>query len=664
MTVCHSEGIFADVPVTLLHGLASTFTYPSVYTTASGETMTNGKADEWAAGRWVLAILASSLYTAAALAGEAGPGFRWDLGWVGGVLHFLGVQPFVLLFVTLALGTVVGRCKLAFISLGSTAGTLLVAIFISLWAWLGYHIKYEVPSLLTTVWLNLFMFAVGLKVGPQFFAGLRLDGIKFVAIALVVVGMNFALAFGAAKLLGLQSGFATGLISGSMTDTAVIGAATGAVESGSYRPPKGMAPTEVIGNVAAGYAIIYLFSLIGIILLVRYLPRLSGIDAKAAARAAEENYVGSKEKAISLSADVALTLPKLGVDVRAYRVDNEQLVGERLHTLAAKADLPIFQLLRGALVVDLATDPILHKGDVVTLIADAERLAEQAPNRIGPEVTDERARSVDLEVADLIVTNKALVGLTLKEAVERLQRAVFPNAEEVGRLVQLVSLIRAGESLPAYPNTRVERGDVARVVGPKSRIDAMGAHVGAVARATTVSDILTLALGLAFGYIIGYLSFPVGEIPISLGTPAGVMLAGIAISTLRSRNPLFGGPVSEGARRLLQDLGLDLFIAAVGLNTAPSVAAAFANGGALSILTIGIMASLVPPVVAWVVGLKLLKLNPAVLIGALCGARFSTPALRAAQEESDSAIPAVGYPVPYAVTAVLVLVSGYLALFL
>jgi putative transport protein len=192
----------------------------------------------------------------------------------------------------------------------------------------------------------------------------------------------------------------------------------------------------------------------------------------------------------------------------------------------------------------------------------------------------------------------------------------------------------------------------------------MGKHLGAVVRATTASDVLTLALGLAVGYIIGYLSIEIRNIPISLGTPAGVMLAGIAISTMRSRSPLFGGPVSEGARSLLQDLGLDLFIAAVALNAAPNVAAAFAGGGVLQILAIGITAALVPPLVAWVVGLKVLKLNPAVLQGALCGARFSTPALRAAQEESGSAVPAVGYPVPYAVTAVLVLIGGYLALFL
>jgi putative transport protein len=176
--------------------------------------------------------------------------------------------------------------------------------------------------------------------------------------------------------------------------------------------------------------------------------------------------------------------------------------------------------------------------------------------------------------------------------------------------------------------------------------------------------VLTIALGLAVGYLIGYLNVTIAGIPISLGTPAGVMLAGILISTLRSRYPLFGGPVSEGARGLLQDLGLDLFIAVVAINTAPNVVNAFTGGGVLTILGVGLIAALIPPVVAWVVGIKLLKLNAAVLMGAICGARFSTPALRAAQEETGSAIPAVGYPVPYAITAVLVLVGGYLALFL
>lgn len=596
-------------------------------------------------------------------AGEAGPGFRTDIGLIGGVLDFLGAQPFVLLFLVLALGTVVGRRKLAGISLGSTAGTLLVGILISLAAFLWYDIRYQVPSLLTTVSLNLFMFAVGLKVGPQFFAGLRLDGVKFVAVALVVVGLNFAIVFGAAKALGLGPGLATGLIAGSMTDTAVIGAATGAVESGSYRPPAGTTPEAVIGNVAAGYAITYLFSLVGMILLIRYLPRLSGVDGRAAAREAEADYGGGEGALPTAGTDAAYAMPKLGVDVRAYRVENPEVVGRRLHDLSLVADVPILQLLRDGSVVDLNTDPVLQHGDVVTVVADVERLVAEG-TRLGPEVADAPARQLELEVADIVVTRKELIGLSLKEAVERVRRAVFPGAERVGRLAQAVGYIRAGEPLPAYPNTQIQRGDIVRILAPRARIDEIGRHAGAVVRASTVSDILTLALGLAIGYIIGYLHVGIGGIPISLGTPAGVMLAGIAISTLRSRYPLFGGPVSEGARSLLQDLGLDLFIAVVALNTAPNVAGAFASGGVAGILIVGVTAALVPPLVAWFVGIKLLRLNPAVLLGALCGARFSTPALRAAQEETGSAVAAVGYPVPYAVTAVLVLVAGYLALFL
>ncbi len=282
-----------------------------------------------------LVATAIGLGCASALAGEAGPAMRWELGIAGALLHFLGEQPFVLMFLVLALGTIVGRRTIGFISLGSTAGTLLAGILISLWAHLGYGIRYEVPTLLTTVALNLFMFAVGLKVGPQFFAGLRRDGVKFVAISLVVVGLNFAIAFGASKALGLAPGFATGIISGSMTDTAVIGAATGAVQSGSYQPPDGVTPEDVIGHVAAGYAITYLFALIGIILLVRYLPRLSRIDAKAAAREAEASYGGGEGTLPIAGTGAGNVMTRLGIDARAYRVENPALIGQRLHEMWA-----------------------------------------------------------------------------------------------------------------------------------------------------------------------------------------------------------------------------------------------------------------------------------------------------------------------------------------
>jgi putative transport protein len=591
-----------------------------------------------------------------------GGAFRSDLGLAGGILWFLKEQPFVLLFLVLGVGTWLGRLKLGFLSLGSTAATLLVGIVVSALAFMFFEIRYEVPTLLTTVTLNLFMFAIGLKVGPQFFAGLRSDGLKFVLVALIVVGLNFVLVFGGSKLLGLEAGSATGIIAGSMTDSAVIGAATGAVQAGTYLPPAGLTGTDVIGNVAAGYAICYLFSLIGIIMLVRYLPRLSGIDLKAAAREAEASYGG--ESGASHGAHSAYAMPRTSVDVRAYRVEEPAVIGRTLREVSVDYNTGILKLLRNGQVVDLRSQPKLQQGDVVTVITDVERLVSGAQKVVGPEVADALAREVDLEVADLVVTNHDFERLDITHALDLLRERLAAAGEQGARMLHVIALVRAGEQLPLFLGTRLQRGDVVRVVGPGTRIDQIGASLGRVIRDSYVSDVVTLAFGLAIGYVFGYLSVTVGSIPISLGTPAGVMLAGIVISTLRSRYPLFGGPVSEGARSLLQDLGLDLFIAAVAVNTAPNVVAAFAEGGVAQILAVGVVASLVPPLVAWVIGLKLLKLNAAVLLGAISGARFSTPALRAAQEEADSSVPAVGYPVGYAVTAVLVLVAGYLALFL
>jgi len=582
---------------------------------------------------------------------------------MGHVLQFLGDQPFVLLFLTLALGTLLGRWKLGSLTLGSTAGTLPVGLVISLGAFLGFGISYQIPTLLTTVAMNLFMFAVGYQVGPQFFAGMRRDGGKFVGMSLIVVLMNFGIIFIGARALDLPPGMATGMISGSMTDTGVIGAASGAVETGAYRPPEGVTPAEVIGNAAAGYTIVYLFSLIGMILLVRQLPRLSGVDIRVAAREAEASFGAGPTKLPITGHDAIDLMPRLGVDVRAYRVENPSLIGRTVLEASAAADVAVWQLRRGGESLDLSSDPKLQRGDVVTLVADVERLVSSAEERIGPEVSDSEARHVGLEAVDLVVTNRDLIGLPLEEAVERTRHAVFPGAARVGRLLQPVSTIRAGEPLPAYPGTRLERGDILRVLGPRSRIACVAGRVGRVVRQSTASDILTLALGLTIGYLVGYIHVPIGVLSIGLGTPAGVMIAGIALSALRSRNPLFGGPISEGARTLLQDLGLDLFIAVVALNAAAGVAAAFARGGVAGILTVGIAAGLIPPVVVWFVGLKLFKLNAAVLLGAVCGARFSTPGLRVAQEESGSAIPAVGYPVPKAITATIVLITGYLALF-
>jgi len=185
-------------------------------------------------------------------------GVPHDLGIGGGILHFLGAYPFVLLFGTLALGTKLGRLKLGFFTLGSTAATLLVGIAVSLWAYSRIRPRLRRPRAAHHVFLNLFMFAVGLKVGPSSSPDCGGNGAKGVAIAVIVVGLNFAIALGGAKLCGLCAGFAPGLISGSMTDTR--SSAWRRARSRPHLPAaEGVPAAEVAGNIAAAYAVIISF---------------------------------------------------------------------------------------------------------------------------------------------------------------------------------------------------------------------------------------------------------------------------------------------------------------------------------------------------------------------------------------------------------------------
>ena len=165
--------------------------------------------------------------------------------------------------------------------------------------------------------------------------------------------------------------------------------------------------------------------------------------------------------------------------------------------------------------------------------------------------------------------------------------------------------------------------------------------------------------------MIGLIAFPVAGVPIGLGTPAAVIIAGITVATIRSMNPAFGGPVPEATRSCLENIGLDAFVAGLGLNVAPALLGALSNGLSVVLAVIvGMVGAMVPPFVSWLVGLYFFKMDPVLLAGAVAGSRSSTTAMKALQDQTKSSVPAFGYPVPYALSAVVVLIYGYLAMVL
>ncbi len=225
-----------------------------------------------------------------------------------GFFELLEKQKFVFLLLALAIGYPLGRITVMGISLGPTAGTLLVGIAMALTAKLAFDITYDMPGLVSTIFLLMFMYALGLKVGPQFFSGLKSGGVAFVTIGVLVVVLNWVIVMGAVKAIGMAPGFGPGIISGSYTITAIIGVATSALQSGAYTPADGITADQIGANIAAGYAISYILSSVGIILLIRYLPAMFGRNAVEDAKVAEKEMSGTGSVApplISFSATLA-----------------------------------------------------------------------------------------------------------------------------------------------------------------------------------------------------------------------------------------------------------------------------------------------------------------------------------------------------------------------
>ncbi|GAA0834608.1 transporter [Marinomonas arenicola] len=568
--------------------------------------------------------------------------------------ELLGNQPIAFILLALTLGTLIGKWTFKGISLGSTAGTLLVGVILSMMAEALYGITYTIPGILSSFMLLLFMYALGLKVGPQFFSGLRKGGLAFVAIGVIVWALNWVICYFGAKFVGLAPGYATGLISGSYTITAILGVGQGALSSGAYVPETGTTIEEVGANMAAAYAISYVLSSVGIILLIRYLPRIFGRDPVVDAKLAETDYSGGATHPVP-GASGALTIGFSPFDLRAFTVTHDRFIGRKIAQLSKDfPQVPILRVVRDNQVIDRKENLIIAKGDIITVRANVHDLILEEGELIGEESDNPLARNVPMEVADVHIGSHEISGKTLKEL-----------ASHGTGGVSIQALFRAGNELPYGPKSELHFGDVIRITGPDASIKAAAKYLGGHAILPTMkSEILYLALAMLVGYLVGIVTFTVSGIPFALGTSAGCILAGVGVSYFRSRNPEFGGPVHEGARSFLQDFGLNAFVAVLSANVGPKVISALGGDTILWLALIGLAGALIPPFIAFWVAIKLFGLNSVIADGATTGARNSTPGLNAIIEESKSSVAAVPYPVSYALTTVLALIGGYLSMIL
>ena len=549
------------------------------------------------------------------------------VGWV------ISSAPEIFLLLAVAIGTILGRLRVRGFSIGTTACTLIVAVLI------GQLGTFTFPSMVRVILFSLFVFTIGYRSGPEFFASLSVRTLAQVAMALVLGGTGLIIVLGFAYLLALDPGTASGLAAGALTQSSVIGTASGALAQLGL--PRTVLDQQE-ANIAAGYAVTYVLGYILTLLFVPFVaPKLMQIDLKTEAAKLEAELAGGAPPKTE-----NLTYRKF--QARAYRV--AAAAGKTVKSIEDEigSRTVVERIVRKGADVPPHLDTILEAGDDIVITGPTAAIVAARPV-IGTEIdADEILRAIPGNVIEVLVDNRKLHGRSIKEVAERVG--------DDARGVFLRALTRMGREAPLSPDTRIYVGDVLTLVGSTRNIERAAKQVGQLLRSGDRTDIAFLAAGIATGLLAGLFSVKVGSIPLTLGGGGGALIAGLVCGWLRSRRPTMGA-IPPAAQQTLSDIGLGGFIAAIGLGNGHAAWTAIQAHGLL-LVGMGLIVTLVPLIVATLFAYHVLRMNPVLTCGALAGAMTVDAAVTACCEIAESQTPVLGVAVPYAVGNVVLTVLG------
>jgi putative transport protein len=487
----------------------------------------------------------------------------------------------------------------------------------------------------------LFLFAIGFRTGPQFFRGLRSDGLQHAALAAIVATTGLLVAWLVATMFGYDAGTAAGLVAGSLTESATIGTAMDAISRLDLAEAQ---KTALNNNIPVAFAVTYLVGVIGAAWVLSQLaPKLMRIDLAEECRKYEEETLG---------ASAAQLTARREYELRGYMLTRESpWVGRTIADFEAAGGTRVFieRCRSRGEIIDPVLTYVLRAGDSIAVAAARTTLVDvlEAPGTGLQEVDDRELLSMSGDMVDVVVTNKALDGLTLADL----------GREEATRGAFLRKVTRGGNALSVMPNTVLHRGDVLTIVGLGHSVARAAEYIGVADRATDVTDMLVVAAGIVAGALIGLPALNLGGIEIGLSLPVGVLLGGLVCGWLRSVRPRLFGRIPGPTLWVFESIGLTGFVAVVGLNAGPDFVRGVQESG-LTLVVAGLLTISASLLIGVLVGRWLFKMHPGVLLGVCAGGCTATPALAAIQEAARSSVPSIGYGVAYAVGNVFLAIWG------
>lgn len=548
-------------------------------------------------------------------------------------------SPELAIFLTLALGFAVGKIKIKGFSLGSVTGVLLMGVLIG-------QLDITISPTVKSTFFLIFLFAVGYSVGPQFIHGLKKDGLPQIGFAAIVCVACLLVAWVAALIAGFDIGNAAGLLAGANTISAVIGVATDTINQLGISDAQ---KSTYINQIPVAYAVTYIFGTAGTAWFLATIgPKLLGKNVIQQTKEYEQSLGGSIN-----DEDASMEYAYDGTTFRAIEVTNQYFDEPRsvqeVENLLVQKGWPVYiervRPLNGEIIQEPQPETMINKGDRLVLNGPIDTLISDE-NAIGNEVADIELLDFKAEALRVIVSNKEITGQTL------LQLKVCK--ERHGVIIRKIH--RGKATLPLLKNVTLQRGDIVEMEGRKTDVDRFANYIGYPERPTNITDLLYVGLGIFLGGIIGSLTIRTGNIPLSLSASGGVLIMGIIFGWARSLRPTFG-TVPEPAIWLMNNLGLNIFIAVVGINAGPDFVAGLKAAG-ISLFIAGIFVSLLPMLIGILLGRYVFKFPPAITLGACAGARTTTAALGALEDSLKSRVPALSYTTTYAVGNTLLIIWG------
>ena len=552
--------------------------------------------------------------------------------------HCIQANPALAVCLTVALCFLLGKLRTRSFSLGTVTSVLLVGVVVG-------QLRIEIPEPAKTLFFLMFLFAVGYAVGPQFFRGLKKDGLPQVAFAVVVCLLCLGSVWLFSWLMGYTLSQAAGLLAGSQTMSAVLGVATDTI-----RELPGGAETD-LSSMPVCYAVTYIFGTAGSAWVLSSIgPRLLGGVAKVKQSARDLEQKMGEDVSLKAGFDPAAR----EIVFRVFSADNEWFEGGRtvheFETVMQRDGKRIFveRLCQQGKVVDEVTPrTVIRPGDQLVVSGRREYVISEE-KWIGAEVSDTTLTNFAVQVLPVVINRKGAAG----ERIGKVLSAKFMHG------VNIRSIVRAGVKIPVRSGAKLDAGDRIELVGLPQDVRRAAAQLGFSDPVKTESSVPLLGLGICLGGLIfGWmLVAKIGAIPLSLTVSGGVLLAGLFCGWARSRRPTLGG-IPEQTVWFMNNMGLNTFIAIVGISTGPSFVAGFQQVG-WSLFLVGAGATTLPLVLGVLIGRYLFRFNDALTLGCVAGARTTTAALGAVGDTIGSNVPSLGYTITYAIGNTLLIIWG------